>query len=332
MNNKICIASIAIVATALDSFGVCRTIGEYGFRNAFTNRTSITDVEAYSCEEIGAHAFENAFKGCTSLTSVKFNSVTNVGDFGFFEAFIGCSNLSDVQFGNLDKVGIQGMSYAFSGCVGLSSVSFPALNEIQGDGFKGAFNNTSVRSINFPSLRFASTETFSYNTEITDISIPLMSTLVPGMFSGCSSLTNIYAPEAFQMVAEPFSGNTSLKEIHLPKLNSIVNMNQLYIPNIEFADFPGLVDLPASFFMNLPKLHTVVLTRLETVRATSFAFTPMLKDINLPSVTNIENSAFGVSSVTNLSLQSISTNSYDELWSVPSGCVIHFNDGDITVQ
>lgn len=108
-------------------------------------------------------AYKGAFSGCTELVSVTFpDTMVSIGECAFND----CSNLRTINFGTgLKVIGIN----AFRGCASLTSVNIPSsVREIQ----KGAFVNSSLRTVTLNEGLKTIGDTVFNNTSVTDITIP----------------------------------------------------------------------------------------------------------------------------------------------------------------
>ena len=150
--------------------------------------------------------------------------------------------------------------YAFCQNKYLTSVSMPAVTTI---GYAAFFNCFSLTLIEMPEVRTIGNEAFSFCFSLASVYMPLVETLSNYAFNTCQALTSVYIPASCTSIDfNPFAGCTALKEIVVEESN----------PNYSSAD--GIL--------------------YDKGKTTLISWPTAEGDIDImPSVTTIENSAFG---------------------------------------
>ena len=259
---------------------VATTIGDEAFYLCF----ALTSVSMPSVTTIG----NAAFWSCSSLTSVSIPaSCTSIGD----GVFLYCSTLEEITVDedNMYYSSLEGVlydknketilccpcnkvsidmpttvtaigDYAFCQNKYLTSVSMPSVTTI---GYAAFFNCSSLTLIEMPAVVTIGNEAFSFCSSLASVYMPLVETLSSYAFNTCQALTSVYIPASCTSIDfNPFAGCTALKEIVVEESN----------PNYSSAD--GIL--------------------YDKGKTTLISWPTAEGDIDImPSVTTIENSAFG---------------------------------------
>lgn len=283
---------------AMASFPKCEYVGS----NAFY-ATSISEFNSPSCAFVGT----NAFATCRQLSEVTFGSLTKIDD-SAFNSF--CSSLQKVAFEYCASIG----SNAFSGCSQLSKVE-----GILSRAYREAFANCSrLTSLNFESIDFIGTNTFS-NTGFTSIELPMLSTFENGgAFAECKSLCSVSLPIAKDISSYTFNNCVLLSDIYAPNVSMILegafcNTN---LPQVTDTIFPLITSVQASTFKSC-KLTLLSHQSITSISPYAFQNCPLLAKVDLPAIEDIKSNAF--SGCTALSDVNVSNASKIE-WDAFNGC------------
>lgn len=201
---------------AIDSIaGITRTVknGVYGFPTSpgytFSLPSTATDLNAY--------ALRYAFATSAWITSADFSSLTKITEWNALDhAFYQCNRFASFDFSSLTQVtGTDAFNSAFASTA-ITTADFSSVT-IFGGGlyqFRNAFQNcTSLTSVDFSSLRGASTGCFS------------------GAFTGCKALTSV-----------DFSSLTSVAGVDGPFTSAFKNCKAL-----RTISFPALTSFGTAF-------------------------------------------------------------------------------------
>ena len=255
-----------------------------------------------------------AFAWCSSLTSINIpDGVTSIG----YQTFRGCSSLTSINIP--DSVTIID-SWAFEGCSKLTSINIPdGVTSIGGDAFRNCGGLTSIHIPN--SVTSIGNSAFYGCKRITSINIPDgVTSIGVHAFQGCSSLTSINIPDGVTSIGDgAFFGCSSLTSIIIPDgVTSIGDYAFQYCYNLSSLNIPdGVTSIGNCAFYNCKRITS----------------------INIPDgVTSIGEQTFrGCGNLTNITFQGT-----QEQWNgitkggnwksyVPSSCIVHCTDGDISI-
>jgi hypothetical protein len=131
------------------------------YQGAFTNCSSLVNVDISKCNKIGHNAFENcsslakvrnnktetlildsAFENCGNLKDISFNNFSEIGK----KSFYGCKSLEDINLNNCSKIGIS----AFYDCENLKKISLSICESIGSGAFQKCPGLTEVYINNPP--------------------------------------------------------------------------------------------------------------------------------------------------------------------------------------
>ena len=199
------------------------------------------------------------------------------------------TNLTTIKFNYVTNIGVCAFSYAFQGCPNLRTVEFKRLEYVAEAGFEGCNMDT---DLTFPNLRTFGNRAFAV-ANIKSFTAPRLEYVVSEAFNG-SSLIAFSSGGAREVRLQAFFNCHKLQNMHIP----------------------GVEDLQSAY--------------------AAFSGCKNLKELRLPSMDNIDlfaDDLFSCSGLQHLYLPKISTNDYAREWAefvdLPSGCTIHFFDGDI---
>ena len=347
------------------------TIGDYAFIACY----ALTSVEIPSVITIGNAAFNmcsaltsvsmpevttigyDAFLDCSALISVSMPAVTTIGNGCFFGCssltsvsipasctligngvFLYCSALEEITVddGNMYYSSLDGVlydknketilccpcnkvpidmpttvtaigDYAFCENNSLASVSMPSVTTI---GYAAFFNCSSLTSIEMPSVTKIGSEAFSFCSALSSVSMPLVETLSNYAFNTCQALTSVYIPASCTSIDfNPFAGCTALKEIVVEESN----------PNYSSAD-AALYDKGKTTLISWPTAEgdIDIMPSVTTIENSAFGGCSALTSVDIPaSVTKIDYGAFdGCSSLTSVYCH----------WDEPLECEPEFED------
>ena len=198
-------------------------------------------------------------------------------------------NLTTIKFNYCTNVGDCAFMRAFEGCQNLRTVEFKRLISVGRSGFESCNMDT---DLTFPNLRSIGSHAFTL-----------------------ANIKSFTAPHLEYVEREAFHGSSL----------------------IAFSS-GGAREVRDHAFENCHKLQNMDISGVEDLQSADFAFLGCknLKELRLPSMDNIDLFAYCIfqsSGLQHLYLPKISTNDYAKEWAkfvgLPSGCTIHFSDGDI---
>ena len=242
--------------------------------SALQNRQSIQRVNLPYCVGIA----ENGFQGA-SLTNVTAPVLNVVGASAFFN------------------------------CQYLAEIAMPLLARISG---ASAFNACySLRNVNFPSLLFLSSNTFSSCPSLVSVSLPQVrnthnNTAVGALFQYCRSLKNVSLPEFGQaLTTTNFSECNSVQSILLPHVTGITGNNNFQnCYALEKLYAPECMTWANNNFSGCTSLKRLCLYVKPTTLGTTALNAPALEDIYVPWSQGEVSGA---------------------PWGAPAGCTVHYN-------
>ena len=199
-------------------------------------------------------------------------------------------NLTTIKFNYCTNVGDCAFMCAFEGCQNLRTVEFERLMYVGMSGFESC--NMGGCDLTFPNLRSIGTHAFAL-----------------------ANIKSFTAPHLEYVEREAFHGSSL----------------------IAFSS-GGAREVRDHAFENCHKLQNVHIPGVEDLTSADFAFSGCenLKELRLPSMDNVDCFAYGIfqgSGLQHLYLPRIYVDTYAREWAefvgLPSGCTIHFSDGDI---
>lgn len=202
------IGSYAFADTKLINgrFSSCEYIGDA----AFSNCTTLTQIEASKCKYVGA----SAFRSCKLLESVSFPLCETVGSY----AFSYCSSLSYVNIESCTTVG----SYAFSGLTKLKEMNLPYCSNI----YPNAFMNCIVMSnLSIPECVRISSNAFQFCDALTELIAPKCMYISSHAFRACDKLAVVYLPSLVSMSAYMFNSCSKLQSLYLLRSTMVTPAN-----------------------------------------------------------------------------------------------------------
>ncbi|MBQ1758967.1 MAG: leucine-rich repeat protein [Prevotella sp.] len=236
-------------ANTVFNMGLVRSIGSSACQGMFYSSSGIVAVDMSAVESIATNGCDSMFYGNTSITSADLGLLETVGYMGCKSMFSSCSGLITANLGSLrtfsDSSAMESMfsycsaltnvnvssvedgnkSYVFrqmfNNCRNLTTVRWSSLTELTGDNaFSGAFGNSGLTSLYFPSL-----SSTGFGTKTNQFQAMLSGT------SGCT----VHFPSNLQSVIGSWSdvvngfrgGNTTVL-FDLPATVTLVGTNSYY--------------------------------------------------------------------------------------------------------
>ncbi len=238
------------------------------------------------------------------------DGVTTIGD----KAFSGCSSLTSVTIPDgVTSIG----NYAFQDCSSLTSVTIP--DSVTSIGWMAFYGCSGLTSVTIPDgVTSIVNYTFYGCSSLTSVTIGGGVTSIGNYaFQNCSSLTSVTIPDGVTSIGEEaFSGCSSLTSVTIPES----------VTSIRYRAFYGCSGLTS---VTIPDNVTSI---------SDFAFYGCsgLISVTIPeSVTSIGDNAFDSC----YNLTSITYSGTKAQWKairkgsnyIPSDCVIHCTDGDLSL-
>ena len=212
-------------------------------------------------------------------------------------------NLTTIKFNYCTNVGTYAFASAFKNCPLLRKVGFVRLEQAETGAFADAFLLSNVQTLELPNLKYAGGGVFQ-GVGVKEILLPCLKRISNALSSNCAALEFFSAPIADSVDSFAFYNNPNLKQVEINGVS-----------RIGFSD------------------------PYDDVTGYVFEACPKLKSLDLPAIASLDNFAkytFSRSSLEHLYLPGISTNNYAREWAefvgLPSGCIIHFSDGVVTVE
>lgn len=242
------------------------------------------------------------------LADVDFNEVSNIdGDDpvyeieanAFYQKLCNMPSLTTVKFNYVTNVGDFAFGGALRNCPNLNSVQFARLKSVGSEAFQNAFAGSAVTHLSLPSLTSINGARAFSDMGIVSIAIPAVRQIPESTFSGCTKLTTIEGQPTY------------IDQMAFWYCQALKNLDTSKVSFIGLVAFRGC--------------------GLET--------------ISLPAVADFSHiyRAFEYSAFKDISLPSISTNLYftckEDVYNwgnyqdpiFPSGCTVHFADGDVVI-
>lgn len=306
--------SDVVTTIGKESFANCINLNNVTFSpnitnigdNAFYNTPLLSgEVSLESIQTIGVYAFNGS--GITKCTFG--NNISIISGY----AFLNCASLSEVYMGdNVTTVD----NYAFANCSNLSTIRIsPAIQTLGLSCFKSCTNLNNVDLQNVSSL---GNECFRECSALTSISIPSSLTVIPTRCFQSSGLSEVILSEGLIEIQDYAFYETNLTSIQLPQSLRTIGKSAFAKTDITSITIPdGVPKLPESVFSQCTKLQTITIPK----SVTSFG-----GDVfsSCKALTNI------IFTGTKSEFLSISRSQYWD-YSLPSTCVIHCTDGDLSI-
>ncbi len=290
--------------------------------SAFENCSKLRTVDLYSAQTLGNKAFKNSgvsdiiapsalrigeecFKGCIRLTKLSFDSVTNIAEY----AFHGCSNITEFSAGAIDEFDLN----ILYGCVKLKSLSINGSKRLTGLEFSDIntlenlwplLNSFSANSLTelpqYLLYEFKNIQNVSFNnaTEIPEFTLKgsgivnaefaAAKSVSDYAFKDCTALETIKLDKVTSVGVDIFNGCQSVKSLSMNKIK----------------EFPVFDDYKYNF-ENWNSLEYVSMDSLEVIPNRMFCNCSALERVSLDSVTDIGESAFSYSAISNTSFGSL---------------------------
>lgn len=172
----------------------------------------------------------SAFYSCSNLKSVSLPELEKVSDAdASIQSWFANSGLESISFpklkelGNVSNSSGNGLRSGCSGCRSLTSASLPVLETLGWYGLSGAFSDSAITTMTFPSLKkirgmYSMQQCFSNVTTLTSLSFPALVTnffdwqgggyIFQNMLSGCTGVT-VHFPSNLQSVIGSWSDVTA---------------------------------------------------------------------------------------------------------------------------
>mgnify|MGYP002575998848 CR=1 FL=1 len=243
----------------------------------------------------------DAFKGNKYIKKVNFpDTITWVG----WDAFKECKNLEYVNLGKgLASLGDHVFSYSNK------------LNVVEGGDnlktlYKGVFEGTSIKSINFPSLEKMDIDCFWNNQSLKEVTFGDSLVSISGSaFEKCSSLERVnLSSNTTEIGNYAFKDCSKLKDIDFSHFDSIgiasfaytgiekVDIKKCRVYHSAFRNCKSLTavnyeseEIPYKLFGNCDNITSVTLKGVKTIGSNAFVNDP-LTSINIPSSVEYINS------------------------------------------
>ncbi len=261
--------------------------------------TNLEKIDLPNLKTVG----ESAFCGNSYLNEVNIPSVSSGGS----TVFSGCYRLKSVNMNSCEILGDE----SFALCRSLKTVSLPNLSTITYEGFGGSTYNgmfgfcTSLNSIDLPSLKMVESgvKRLFYNCEnLNDFSAPKLETICSEMFYNCYKLKTVIISEAQSIGESAFYYNTSLDDLTIPNVTSI-SKEAFCNSTISYIDAAELLSLGSyvfsgkgmgSYLINGMSSREISIKapKLKAVADYAFAYTKMIRSLDLPNLKTIGENAF----------------------------------------
>ena len=237
----------------------------------------LTSLKSITLENVCSNIGSNAFENCINLETVSLSAgITYVGD----SAFKNCISLTGIVLPST----VQGIGTdAFYGCVNMKNITIG--EGVTSIGYRAFYECMSLEEIKLPnSLNVIREMAFAYCGNLTELKIPTGVTQIGlGAFLGCDNIETITLP----FVGDRVNGSYPyfVHIFHMSYSNSSDNGN--YIPDA---------------------LTTVKVTMQTTLQNKAFYGCEKIKNIQLPYIKSIGESAFsGCSDLVNITIQNTTT-------------------------
>lgn len=187
--------------------------------------------------------FMRVFINNGAITVDAVDPVYEVRRSGFEEAFMS-SDVQSVDFGALTNAYERAFMNAFKECSSLSYVNFSALQRAEAKSFSGAFEQTSLTSINLGSLLVAEDDAFD------------------GAFAGDGAWIEVSIPKISDIGVRAFANNNLIRELSLPCVTNIGEYAFANCTNLWLFDFRGTTNIPylasANAFTNVAEDSCII--------------------------------------------------------------------------
>lgn len=265
-----------------------KTIGAY----AFYNCTSLISTSCPMAISIGAYAFSN----CSLLSDIVAAEVTSIGDYAFNKC-VGLTSTS--AFGSATYIG----KYAFYQCSKLSAIVLPSAEEIGDSAFEVSASAYTVDDNQINEITLPNTIKIGYraflNRRLGLVNLPSVTEIGALAFSECSKNTTVdfvlNAPSV-KIIGEGAFSNSHLKEITMPTVTKIAarafkwtEADYGYLTKITISDVEEIGE-SAFYRQSITKVDCPKCTH---VGQNCFFGCYALDEINLPSLTIVENGSIG---------------------------------------
>lgn len=249
-------------------------IGSFAFTNYYGVKTEWTLPS--SVKKIEEKAFYQS-----KVTKLVFDSVEEIGQQAFYGSMINTITTSD----NYNYVGIKfneslaniGRN-AFANCLEITSVVLPnSITQIS----DGLFANSSISSIEMPSVKLIGVSAFEETNNLTSINInKSLQTISASAFKNSSvALLSFENDSQLTSIGVSAFENTNLASVSLPDSIELVS---------------------EATFRNCTKLTNINLNKVKTIETEGFANTGLV-NVDLSKLVNIGNGAFENTNLTDIS-------------------------------
>ncbi len=260
-------------------------IGSFAFTNYYGDKTEWTLPS--SVKKIEEKAFYQS-----SVTKLVFDSVEEIGQKAFYSSMINTITTSD----NYNYVGIKfneslaniGRN-AFANCLEITSVVLPnSITQIS----DGLFANSSISSIEMPSVNLIGVSAFE----------------------GTNNLTSININKSLQTISASAFKNSSVASISFENDSQLtsIGVSAFENTNLTSVSLPDSIELVSeATFRNCSNLTNINLNNVKTIETEGFANTGLV-NVDLSKLVNIGNGAFKNTNLTDISSLSTKLNTIGE--------------------